>query len=206
LKYHEGLDYEKLPQILKSGNFFELIIHSAPLNFNHENYIIYVDEKLSSNFQCGNISEDTFSVNMGHFTESQEYNTCLNKKISIDKKGNIKNCLSMEKTFGNVFRDDIKSTIKTKEFQALWGINKDSIEGCKDCEFRYICSDCRCFIKDPENIYSQPAKCTYNPYICKWKDEEGYVPVEECGTYSRETGFVPDHEKIAELNQTLWED
>ena len=67
-----------------------------------------------------------------------------------------------------------------------------------------MCTDCRVFIKDPENIYSQPAKCTYNPYIAKWQGEEGYVPVEECGTYTWETGFVVNHKRVAELNKQLW--
>jgi hypothetical protein len=69
-----------------------------------------------------------------------------------------------------------------------------------------MCTDCRCFIKDPGNIYSQPAKCTYNPYICKWEGQDGYIPVEECGNYARDKGFVPDHEKIKELNKQIWGD
>jgi len=40
-------------------------------------------------------------------------------------------------------------------------------------------TDCRAFIKNPENIYSQPAKCTYNPYIAKWQGEEDYMSVAE---------------------------
>ncbi|MDR2057516.1 MAG: hypothetical protein LBP83_04405, partial [Dysgonamonadaceae bacterium] len=50
---------------------------------------------------------------------------------------------------------------------------------CKDCEFRYICTDCRAYLQDSNDIYSQPAKCNYNPYIAKWAGEEGYYPVEE---------------------------
>jgi len=50
---------------------------------------------------------------------------------------------------------------------------------CQDCEFRHICTDCRAFIKDSNNIYSQPAKCGYNPYIAKWQNEEGWISVEQ---------------------------
>lgn len=39
---------------------------------------------------------------------------------------------------------------------------------------------------------------------CLWEGQEGYVPVEECGTYSRETGFVPDKRRIKELNKRIW--
>lgn len=30
------------------------------------------------------------------------------------------------------------------------------------------------------------------------------LPLIACGTYSRETGFVPDKKKIAELNKQIW--
>ena len=53
---------------------------------------------------------------------------------------------------------------KMDEFRMLWNINKDKIDVCKDCEFRYICTDCRAYIKDKRDIYSKPLKCNYDPY------------------------------------------
>ena len=38
---------------------------------------------------------------------------------------------------------------------------KDDIDKCKECELRYMCQDCRAYIKDKENIYSAPTKCNY---------------------------------------------
>ena len=75
----------------------------------------------------------------------------------------------MKQSFGNIENTTLKDAIEKPKFKDLWFINKDQIDVCKDCEFRYICPDCRGFIKDSENVYSQPAKCTYNPYICKWE-------------------------------------
>ena len=154
---------------------------------------------------CGKISSYYFKINTSLFTESHHYNTCLNRKLCIDADGNIKNCPAMQQNFGNIKDTTLQEAIEKNGFKDFWLIHKDKIDVCKDCEFRHMCTDCRCFIKDPENIYSQPAKCIYNPYICKWQGEEGYVPVEECGTYSKETGFVPDAVKIAELNKQIWE-
>lgn len=106
--------------------------------------------------------------------------------------------------FGNIYKMSLRDIMDNSDIKSLWNINKDQIDVCKDCEFRHMCMDCRCFIKDPDNIYSQPAKCTYNPYICKWEGQDQYVPVEECGTYSRETGFVPNKQKIQALNKQIW--
>lgn len=165
--------------------------------------IQYHSNEFSFN-ECGGICTANMVVNLPFFTESQHHNTCLNRKICIDAEGNIKNCPAMAKSFGNIKDTTLEEAINKPGFKDLWYICKDQIDVCKDCEFRYMCTDCRCFIKDPGNIYSQPAKCTYNPYICLWEGQEGYVPVEECGTYSRETGFVPDKKRIAELNKQIW--
>ena len=161
-------------------------------------------EPIDFNCGCGKISIDFFTINIECFTESQCHNTCLNHKICIDAEGNIKNCPVMAKSYGNIKDTTLEEAINKPGFKDLWYICKDQIDVCKDCEFRHLCTDCRAFIKDPENIYSQPAKCTYNPYICLWEGQDGYVPVEECGTYSRETGFVPNKKKIAKLNKMIW--
>jgi len=143
-------------------------------------------------------------INMDFYSECINFNSCLNRKISIDAQGNIKNCPSCTQSFGNIKDTTLKQALEHPDFKKLWSITKDQVDVCKDCEFRHMCTDCRVYIKDPENIYSQPSKCTYNPYIAKWQGEEGYVPVEECGTYSRETGFVLNHERVAELNAQIW--
>jgi hypothetical protein len=41
---------------------------------------------------------------------------------------------------------------------------------CKDCEFRYICTDCRAYLEDPYNEYSKPLKCGYDPYTGEWSE------------------------------------
>ena len=178
----------------------EIYNWEGPLLTNLPYSIISYSNKISSFQKCGFIHPDLFVVNLPFYTESIKYNTCLNRKVSIDSNGNIKHCPAMNKSAGNINDDSIKKLIENEGFKEIWYIVKDRIDICKDCEFRYICTDCRCFIKDPDNICSQPAKCTYNPYIAKWDGEEGYVPVENCGSYTKETGFIPDAEKIASLS------
>ena len=64
----------------------------------------------------------------------------------------------------------IRDVFTNDEFRTLWSITKDIISICKDCEFRYNCSDCRAFISDKNNIQSKPLKCGYNPYTNTWED------------------------------------
>jgi SPASM domain peptide maturase of grasp-with-spasm system len=152
---------------------------------------------------CGFINAAVMVCSIPYYTESILHNSCLNRKVCIDANGEIKNCPSMSKSYGNIKDTSLAEAIEKPGFKDLWFINKDKIDVCKDCEFRHMCTDCRAFIKDQNNIYSQPAKCPYNPYIAKWEGEEGYVPVEECGSYSQETGFIVNKQKINNLNKQI---
>ncbi len=70
----------------------------------------------------------------------------------------------MEKSYGNISKDSLVDISRMDHFREVWYINKSKIEVCKDCEYRCLCSDCRAYISDPNNIYSKPLKCHYNPY------------------------------------------
>ncbi len=185
LPYNENYSENKIKQLcIDNLRINKLIFTSSPNDkiLNDDNIartIIFIKQKISSNNDCGFISPINFSCNLLMLSESQHYNTCLNRKICIDAEGNIKNCPAMTKSFGNIADTTMEDAINKPGFKDLWGFRKDDIDVCKDCEFRYMCSDCRCFIKNPQDIYSQPAKCCYNPYIAKWQGEEGYITVEQ---------------------------
>lgn len=167
---------------------------------------IFTNAPLNEENICGNISMKYFSPFLESVIYSKHSNTCLNCKISVDKYGKIKNCPSMKESFGDIKDVSIKEVLKNPNFQKFDKITKDEINVCKDCEFRYICTDCRAYIDNPNDIYSRPSKCNYNPYICKWEGEEGFQTLEECGVISNEKGFSIDHEKIAAINNMLWEE
>lgn len=73
----------------------------------------------------------------------------------------------MSKAYGNIRDHSIAEIFRSNEFQKYWDITKDEIHVCKDCEYRYICNDCRAFVTD---IYDKPLKCKYNPYKQKWEE------------------------------------
>jgi len=141
-------------------------------------HIIYTKQVVNSETHCGIISMKYFSINLKTFTESNNYNSCLNRKISIDTNGNIKNCPSMQEDFGHISTTALKDVLEVKEFKTKWGITKDEINVCKDCEFRYVCTDCRAYTENPKDVYSKPLKCGYNPHTNKW-DEWSENPLKE---------------------------
>lgn len=119
---------------------------------------------------CGKVGLAYFNVNIELFTESQHYNSCLNRKISIDRFGNIKNCPSMKTSYGNISNSTLQAALNRKQFKKYWDVTKDKIKVCQDCEFRYICTDCRAYTEIPSDIYSKPLKCGYDPYSGKWEE------------------------------------
>jgi SPASM domain peptide maturase of grasp-with-spasm system len=127
---------------------------------------------IDSEKSCGNICTKQFNTSYRFLAESKSFNTCLNRKLSIDAEGNIKNCPSMAMSYGNINDPDvnIEAIVNSEEFQKVWYINKDKINICKVCEFRHVCTDCRAYLEDPEDIYSKPLKCGYNPYTTEWEE------------------------------------
>ncbi len=119
---------------------------------------------------CGCIDKRYFSFEVSHFTESLRSNTCLNKKISVDSEGKIKNCPSMTKYYGLIENTSLEKILINNDFKSYWKIHKDEIKTCRDCEFRNICTDCRAYIENPEDLYSKPLKCGYNPYTNEWEE------------------------------------
>lgn len=76
-------------------------------------------------------------VNLDYFMEAQKHNPYYNKKVCIDEKGRIKNCLLHQNYFGNVIKDSIKNIISRNDFQKLWFASPDKIEDIRDSELRF---------------------------------------------------------------------
>jgi len=135
--------------------------------------LIFTTEKVGYK-SCGVINDSYFISGTNSFSEALKHNSCLHKKIAIDKEGNIKNCPSMVQSFGNITETTLQKALEDPDFKKYWNISKDKIEVCKDCEFRYICTDCRAYTErthfDENTDLSKPLKCGYDPYTNQWTD------------------------------------
>jgi len=129
----------------------------------------FFQEKITSANDCGKIHPAYFGVNQATFSEAQTFNSCLNKKVGIDIDGNIKNCPSHGKCHGKVGSERLVNIVTKDSFRKPWHTARDQVAVCKDCEYRYICTDCRVFVADPNDPLSKPAKCGYDPYTGQWQ-------------------------------------
>jgi len=174
--YNQTINTELIASFFqKYTRISKIVLYCSPQNITNDylqgfSSLIYSMQKNGDALACGKISPTYFSATVSHYTESQHHNTCLNRKICIDEEGEIKNCPSMPKSYGNIKNTNLLEIINNPTFQEVWHLKKDDITKCKDCEFRHICTDCRAFVDNPEDKFSAPLKCGYNPYTGEWEE------------------------------------
>ncbi|WP_020570864.1 grasp-with-spasm system SPASM domain peptide maturase [Neolewinella persica] len=150
----------------------KITLHGSPGEFSIEEvrnkrFLISMPTSVDSEAHCGIIDPELFSINIKAFTEAKKFNSCLNGKISVDRKGFIRNCPSMQEDFGHLDDTSLAEASSHPDFRARWQMTKDEVNVCRDCEFRYICTDCRAYTQDNE-ADGKPLKCGYDPYTGEW--------------------------------------
>ncbi|ETN96133.1 grasp-with-spasm system SPASM domain peptide maturase [Zhouia amylolytica] len=171
----------------------------------------YVVKSTSNlDFDYGEIDFSLFNINITHFTESLNHNVYFNRKCTIEKDGTIKNAPNLRESFGNINYveniDDFRNIIGSKDFQKYWYSCKDQCEICKVCEYRNMCTDNRIPSQKLDGTWFYGSECNYNPYISKWRGEEGFVSVFDLGVLDQNLDFVENTGLIESINHKLWED
>lgn len=170
--------------------------------------VIYDEIKEDIHSLLNNAEErKMFILNISFFTESLKYNPYFNRKIYIQSDGAIRNALESDKIIGDINKQSTSQLIKEikkKTNQKYWYAHKGITDVCKDCEFRNMCFDNRLPEKRKDGSWFHKSECDYNPYIGKWKGEEGYRTLNESSITSSKTGFSIDYDKVNKINQELW--
>ena len=134
--------------------------------------VVYRTESVDSEAHCGQVHPGYFMATLSAFAEAQAHNSCLNRKLSVDRRGGIRNCPSLPRVFGNAAHTPLAAALEADGFRELWHVTRDQVEVCRDCEFRYLCTDCRAYTSPAgEGLHGKPARCSYDPYTATWRDE-----------------------------------
>lgn len=148
----------------------DVFLHDSISNDSKTETVTYGDiylikDKYAPNEMCGLINLHSLDFSgVDTYNLLHKKNGCLYKKVSIDIAGNIRNCPSLSHTWGNINNHNLLEIVSKTDFRQLWDIHKDLIDGCKDCELRYCCTDCRAHVK----LYDKPKQCLYNIEKGKW--------------------------------------
>lgn len=110
-------------------------------------------------------------ISKGEFIRNFSGNSCWQGKINITCDGKISPCI-----MGGEFIDE-KFNINTHTIEEIvnqylkkgpWLISRDNIKVCCDCEYRYVCKDCRPIAIVNGNVNTRGSNCKYNPYERSW--------------------------------------
>lgn len=111
------------------------------------------------------------------FTLAQQFHSCFAGRAAITTQGDVIPCIfARDKICGNIKQQSLCEIIAVNSpLQQCWHTTKDCLAKCKDCEFRYACTDCRPLaqsISETGDWLACTAGCSYNPYTGKWEESE----------------------------------
>lgn len=135
----------------------QLIKPSAPVTVKH-------GYKTKPNFQ---VTKQTLK----HYSSGH---SCLAGKITITDSGDVLPCIfSRNHAVGNVVVQDLETVLISSAMQQIWHTTKDNVMVCRDCEYRYVCFDCRPLSEaaaqgNADYLHAPYPRCTYNPYTGEW--------------------------------------
>ena len=140
----------------------ERLFHEKTNKFNE---LTFLPDFLTKDNNVNPNLNKNYHFDLISFYHNLEFHPCLGKTLFISSKGNIFPC--------PMFRTCKIANIKNKEFMSvlreikniilmIWKNNLDYINNCKDCEFRYICSDCRALEEKLSDSPNNKLLCEFN--------------------------------------------
>lgn len=115
-------------------------------------------------------NEPNFYTSKHTFKKALFRNTCWYGKFAIASDGSVLPCVfERNKRYGDIVNSSVSQILLSKQLRTMWDLSKDSINVCKDCEFRYACKDCRPLGEcDKGDFLGKYSRCTYDPYTGNW--------------------------------------
>lgn len=96
--------------------------------------------------------------------------SCWWGNIAITSTGLVVPCImAKEEICGDIKKESLIKIFEGLPLNKMWGLSKDHIKVCKDCEYRYACLDCRPLAKGQTNDFlAKNFTCSYDPYQGNW--------------------------------------
>lgn len=157
--------------------------------------------------QYGLMTQPNFRVDKKFLIRSLSGHNCLGGKITITESGDILPCIfSRNQVVGNVRKRRLYDVIASSQLQTVWRATKDNVLVCRDCEYRYVCFDCRPISEASANgradyLHAPYPRCTYNPYTGEWA--QGIWKVDEDGKLFYDRSIAPFIREMIKVGRKL---
>lgn len=102
---------------------------------------VAIDKKNLSDKKVRSILHQLRKTSLYDYAASIEYSQCMNQTLTITDEGTISVCPRLNHSCGRI--SDIYNCLSKAIMYKYWKLNKDKINRCSHCGFRYICDDCR---------------------------------------------------------------
>ncbi len=114
--------------------------------------------------------EPDFYASKDRVAKYSRENSCLARKVAINDRGDVMPCIfGRDWQVGNVLSSTLEDIVHSHKMLELWKFTKDQVLVCQDCEYRYLCRDCRPLAHAATGRLDAPSpRCTYNPYTGQW--------------------------------------
>lgn len=169
LETEDGIDFKILKKFLIDCDIYKIVFYGKS-NIDDIFPELMIEKKEKSFNKCLErlkIEKKFNEFNYKSYNFNMIYNPCWGGKIAITKKGEIKPCIYSNIIIGNLFDNLMEKIIPT--IMKYWTINKNKIKKCRDCEFRFICFDCReISLREKKDLFETNPYCTYDPYSGEW--------------------------------------
>ncbi len=114
-----------------------------------------------------------FVCNLEAVERATQGNPCLNGHITVTSQGKVLPCVfARDQVVGalDTKGTGLETVLQNPVLAGIWGCTLDHISVCKDCEYRFCCSDCRVSAggSGKNFLTNPPTTCTYNPYTGEW--------------------------------------
>jgi radical SAM protein with 4Fe4S-binding SPASM domain len=118
-----------------------------------------------------------FVVNREVYNRNRNWNSCWFGKAAVTSTGEVLPCIfARDQVAGNIRHQSFSEIVYGHSMLNYWSLTKDRVEVCSDCEFRYVCEDCRPWAYGfTGNLYAKSPRCTYDPYLGEWS-KDGIIP------------------------------
>lgn len=113
--------------------------------------------------------EPAFAADRARFDHNHHWNPCWAGKLAVAPNGDFMPCvMGRAEVVGNARADTLAGVLAGPGLRRLWGLTKDTIAVCRDCEYRYVCGDCRPLAAAESGPAGRTARCTYDPARGDW--------------------------------------
>ena len=126
--------------------------------------------------------------------------TCWRGQLTVAPDGRLFFCnMLRDLIIGDLKAGSLGDILASEHCQSMWGITLDDIAGCRECELRYACYDCRAapFLLTGD-LHQRNPLCLYDPIKGEWSmathawfrssPDPGFRPKARAGFVSKPSG------------------